>query len=1565
MTSCKKNFLAYLVLFLIAVPLSLQADTIYVPGDYPTIQGAVDAAAPGDTVLVVCDGSVYVENVTVSKPLTLSWEQDDSWSNSVLYGPLRPIIDGNGNHQPVISINNTQNVSIIGFRIRNSSDRGIRAAAVSNLLIRDCIIEDNSTGIVFEVASDPPYEGVSDATVFNNIIQRNSYGIDCWFNINNGGDIIIRHNTVSESTGDGFYTLGCGDFATYYLEDNDFFGNGTCGIVVDSQCTDVFIRRNRIYGNAGSGISVNYSGFTHIENNLIVDNANGVHFARYDDEYGCGSCHIACGPGEENSEAIPANSSDFYGTLINNTIVHNTCCGLEYRTFDEGLDPGVKNNIFAYNGRYGIAVEGSFTTFTVTHNDVFQNTCGNYGGTLSDQTGVNGNISANPLFINNVGDISGNYHPGSGSPCIDSGDPDPTYNDHDGTRNDMGAYGGPNRSPIMGWSNDYDGGPRLLSLWVDHGRAEIMASYPVSDFQWMGRANPYNGGVWIHSASNVIAFDDSGGEITRFGGFGGASLSVDPQDGSCWVADGYADRLAKCRLDGTMPVDLALDGLTDVEVVKTDGTVAVASERWPDPAKVTFYTADGVEITSATLGTSRSVNLCVNQYENTLWFSQSRVHSKLSLVDLGTVLVTYPDSGYYYGSTFLCNPLDGSLWDMQYAEEDSAWYKYSNDHQLQMAYEMQLYLLYCPGEGGDSDLDPSDGYLVGGGWEWLEDTQDWAMNRICILEPERGEIVSSIERSALYDGWVSLLRDRVTITDSDGDNLPDVLESDIGTNPNEADSDFDGLSDYEEVYWDGNPAYDPYDPVTNPTGKDTDANEEDTDGDGWTDGEEAGASRNPLDPGDNPNVYYVSASTGSDETGNGSGVNPWATIQYAVDEVTGTQTNPVDIRVAAGSYDEHVILGEYENLYGGYDPSDWSRDIQANETVIRSCGLAVNNLKPVTIDGFSVANSLGFNSDVPTIRQCTFLEGSYGIDLMASTGLISGCSFYGTSGIYGSAGTTITDCEFFGVGSGTAIDLMYGVVSNCRISGYETGINENEGTGGYIESTTITNCGTAVYFHPESLILATLENCLLYKNVIGGRFTSMDETRVDILNCTVVENSEYGLRVGSALGPVEETITDCILWDNGDDLVNCTATYSNISDGDPGEGNISADPLFLDPGDDDYHLASGSPCIDMGTDTGLTEDFEGDPRPVDGNMSGTAEYDMGADEFNNEPYGSLGGVSLTNIFGWGYDPDAGTSPIDAQIYFDGPSGSGTLAATVTANVYRPDVPVNVPSVQGDYHGFSWDPSGFITSQGYAPGSVHPVYVYLVNEPSGTNPLLGTGSITVPSNYPPYGSLGGVSLTNIFGWGYDPDAGTSPIDVQIYFDGPAGSGTLAATVTANMYRPDVPINVPSVQGDYHGFDWDPSGFIESQEYTPGSVHPVYVYLVNQPAGTNPLLGTGSITVPSNYPPYGSLGGVSLTSIFGWGYDPDAGTSPIDVQIYFDGPAGSGTYAATVTANIYRPDVPINIPSVQGDYHGFDWDPSGFIASQSYAPGSVHPVYVYLVNQPAGTNPLLGTASITIP
>ncbi|HIE27952.1 TPA: hypothetical protein EYP66_11760 [Candidatus Poribacteria bacterium] len=96
------------------------------------------------------------------------------------------------------------------------------------------------------------------------------------------------------------------------------------------------------------------------------------------------------------------------------------------------------------------------------------------------------------------------------------------------------------------------------------------------------------------------------------------------------------------------------------------------------------------------------------------------------------------------------------------------------------------------------------------------------------------------------------------------------------------------------------------------------------------------------------------------------------------------------------------------------------------------------------------------------------------------------------------------------------------------------------------------------------------------------------------------------------------TILNTILWRNipdelyVDDTSVVDITYSDIQGGWPGEGNIDAEPLFVDPDSGDYHLTDYSPCIGAGimTTDVPTEDFEGDPRP----NPTESNPDMGADE---------------------------------------------------------------------------------------------------------------------------------------------------------------------------------------------------------------------------------------------------------------------------------------------------------------------------------------------------------------
>ncbi|MBM3239896.1 hypothetical protein FJZ31_26730 [Candidatus Poribacteria bacterium] len=64
--------------------------------------------------------------------------------------------------------------------------------------------------------------------------------------------------------------------------------------------------------------------------------------------------------------------------------------------------------------------------------------------------------------------------------------------------------------------------------------------------------------------------------------------------------------------------------------------------------------------------------------------------------------------------------------------------------------------------------------------------------------------------------------------------------------------------------------------------------------------------------------FYVSATAGSDETGDGSASNPWKTIQHAVDNTPdGMETDPTNIHVLPGVYYECVSVGgNYRRLLG-------------------------------------------------------------------------------------------------------------------------------------------------------------------------------------------------------------------------------------------------------------------------------------------------------------------------------------------------------------------------------------------------------------------------------------------------------------------------------------------------------------------------------------------------------------------------------------------------------------------------------------------------------------------------
>jgi len=151
-------------------------------------------------------------------------------------------------------------------------------------------------------------------------------------------------------------------------------------------------------------------------------------------------------------------------------------------------------------------------------------------------------------------------------------------------------------------------------------------------------------------------------------------------------------------------------------------------------------------------------------------------------------------------------------------------------------------------------------------------------------------------------------------------------------------------------------------------------------------------------------------------------------------------------------------------------------------------------------------------------------------------------------------------------------------------------------------------------------------NNLISSNHPAGMYIL--QSAVLISGCTIVWNGPEGIAVGHGTDPLP--VSNSIIWGNGT-LPALQAQYSCIQGGAVGEGNISNDPLFVDPAEGDFRLTSGSPCINTGNTAAVLDvtvspkdervvvswsagnDLDGNPR-----LSGGA-VDMGACEFQEGP----------------------------------------------------------------------------------------------------------------------------------------------------------------------------------------------------------------------------------------------------------------------------------------------------------------------------------------------------------
>jgi YD repeat-containing protein len=364
---------------------------------FNTIQEGIDAAVSGDTVLV--KSGTYVENISFNgKNITVQSAE----------GAEKTIIDGN------------KNGSVVGFW----SGEGT-TAILDGFTIRNGLTDGGGGGIDC---------GNSNPTLQNLIIKNNAAhdggGINCYRSSPLMENLVISDNSAIWAAGGVHCTENSSPNilnATITGNSARFGGGITLWYESSPILRNVRIFENTAYNNGG-GVNIDRNCNPSISNTTIAGNLSH--------QLGGGlSCFNGSAPNLENV-TISGNLSEYGGgiyigesdlTITNSISWNNT-----------------PQEIFFESWNIPASISVAYSDIQGGEAAIFRN-----GDVTINWSG--GNIDSHPAFVNpSVLD----YRLQSASPCINAGNPAAAYNDKDGTRNDMGAYGGPG-----GESYAYQDGP--------------------------------------------------------------------------------------------------------------------------------------------------------------------------------------------------------------------------------------------------------------------------------------------------------------------------------------------------------------------------------------------------------------------------------------------------------------------------------------------------------------------------------------------------------------------------------------------------------------------------------------------------------------------------------------------------------------------------------------------------------------------------------------------------------------------------------------------------------------------------------------------------------------------------------------------------------------------------------------------------------------------------------------------------------------------------------------------------------------------------------------------------
>ncbi len=343
---------------------------INVPGDFATIQEAIDAATEGDTINVAA--GTYNEKLDISKNnITLQGAGKDT---TIITGP------GDGKTSTV-DLKNVKGILIDGFLIKGGKN-GI-GLIFSSLDCQNCRLEDNTSGLrayhnsylkMGNSSAGSNTRGVvlnsgSTVYIYDSEISQNS---EIGLNASGGANVEIEGCTISDNAGDG---ISANDS---YLDiyTSTVSNNGSSGITAWLG-SSIFIKNSQVSLNKSLGLNVSgHSSFHLKRGNTISGNATDSGWG------GIGIYHVSYVFVEDDNNITQNNGP---GIIISN---------------NSTLD--MSSGIIDGNQGHGIEITSDATTQLSSSVAITNNT--GYGINCNDGKIISGtpeNISGNTLGTTN------------------------------------------------------------------------------------------------------------------------------------------------------------------------------------------------------------------------------------------------------------------------------------------------------------------------------------------------------------------------------------------------------------------------------------------------------------------------------------------------------------------------------------------------------------------------------------------------------------------------------------------------------------------------------------------------------------------------------------------------------------------------------------------------------------------------------------------------------------------------------------------------------------------------------------------------------------------------------------------------------------------------------------------------------------------------------------------------------------------------------------------------------------------------------------------------------------